>query len=173
MQTDRLLAVQDPQSADARADDSELLHEIADGSETAFEELRRRYRAAIEWTCRSLLRQGAEQECSQEVFARVWQKAHLFDEVRGSPAAWLFTLTRNVARDLGSKRVAEPTRLDPAAVEAAQEPLVERFWLEAVLQQLRPQERLASGLVLYLSSLAELVGRRPLVKELHLCTDLA
>src|SRR6266571_3458524 len=101
-----------PQRTAAAAEsDGALLQAVAGGSEPAFEELRRRYRRAIEWTCRSLLRPGSEEDCAQEVFTRVWQKAYLFDERRGSPAAWLFTLARNVARNLGAKRVAEPTPL--------------------------------------------------------------
>jgi DNA-directed RNA polymerase specialized sigma24 family protein len=86
MRTDQLVAAPAP-PADPQASDGALLDAIAGGSEPAFEELRRRYRGVIEWTCRSLLRPGSEEDCSQEVFARVWQKAHLFDASRGSAAA--------------------------------------------------------------------------------------
>jgi len=121
--------------------DSALLAAVAAGSGSAFEEFRGRYRASVEWRCRSLLRPGAEEDCAQEVFTRVWQKAHLFDASRGSAAAWLFTLARNVACNLGAKRLAEPILLATVAEQALEEPALERFWLEGALEQLAPQER--------------------------------
>ena len=86
-----------PLSSDAsaspprEASDAELLRAIASGSEPAFEELRGRYRRAVERVCRAVA--GSEREdCEQEVFARVWGKAALFDPGRGSAAVWLLTL---------------------------------------------------------------------------------
>ena len=149
MQADRLGAARPPYSAHADTCDGALLAEVASGCEPAFEELRRRYRASVEWTCRSLLRAGAEEDCAQEVFTRVWQKAHLFDASRGSVAAWLFTLTRNVARNFGAKRIAEPMALDPADGQLTPEPTVERFWLEGALEQLPAKERQAIELAYF------------------------
>ena len=46
-----------------------------------------------------LMRSGADaamaEECTQEVMAAVWQKAHLFDPSRASAATWIFTIARN------------------------------------------------------------------------------
>jgi len=46
-----------------------------------------------------LIRSGADsglaEECTQEVMATVWQKAHLFDPARASAATWIFTIARN------------------------------------------------------------------------------
>ncbi|MEQ8896990.1 MAG: sigma-70 family RNA polymerase sigma factor [Roseovarius sp.] len=46
-----------------------------------------------------LMRSGADaamaEECTQEVMAAVWQKAHLFDPTRASAATWIFTIARN------------------------------------------------------------------------------
>src|SRR3989442_15680643 len=79
-----------------QASDVELLRAIASGSEPAFEEVRGRYRRAIERVCRTAA--GLQREdCEQEVFARVWSKAGLFDPARGSAAAWLLTLARRTA----------------------------------------------------------------------------
>src|SRR5215813_11188234 len=78
------------------ASDAELLRAIAGGSEAAFEELRGRYARAVARVCRTIA--GAEAEdCEQEVFARVWRKAALFDPGRGSAAGWLMTVARRTA----------------------------------------------------------------------------
>lgn len=46
-----------------------------------------------------LMRSGADaslaEECTQEVMATLWQKAHLFDPSRASAATWIFTIARN------------------------------------------------------------------------------
>lgn len=46
-----------------------------------------------------LMRSGADaamaEECTQEVMATLWQKAHLFDPGRASAATWIFTIARN------------------------------------------------------------------------------
>src|ERR687887_1284459 len=85
------------------ASDAELLREIAAGNELAFEELRGRYGRAVARVCRSVASSDAE-DCEQEVFARIWRKAALFDPGRGSAAAWLLTLTRRTALSLHAGR---------------------------------------------------------------------
>lgn len=46
-----------------------------------------------------LMRSGADatlaEECTQEVMATLWHKAHLFDPARASVATWIFTIARN------------------------------------------------------------------------------
>lgn len=46
-----------------------------------------------------LMKSGASptmaEECTQEVMATVWRKAHLFDPTRASAATWIFTIARN------------------------------------------------------------------------------
>lgn len=132
----------DPASvvADA-ASDAELLRAVADGSDAAFEELRHRYRRAVERTCRSILR-GSAEDCAQEAFVRIWQKARLFDPRRGTAAAWLMTLTRNVAYNLGAKKEPEQLELVPSDAQAEDPRLsVDGFWLDAGLARLDPHER--------------------------------
>jgi RNA polymerase sigma-70 factor, ECF subfamily len=125
----------------AAASDAELLEAVADGSDAAFDELRHRYRGAVERTCRSILR-GSVEDCTQEAFVRIWQKARLFDPRRGSAAAWLLTLTRNVAYNLGAKKEPEPRELVPAEAAADDPRLsVDTFWLDAGLARLEPRER--------------------------------
>src|SRR5262245_44513549 len=78
------------------ASDAQLLEAVAAGKEAAFEELRHRYRHAVDRVCRTIAGPDGE-DCEQEVFTRVWRKAALFDPARGSAAAWLMTLTRRTA----------------------------------------------------------------------------
>ena len=63
------------------ASDAELLRAIANGNEAAFEELRGRYGRAVARVCRTVAGSDAE-DCEQEVFARIWGKAALFDPAR-------------------------------------------------------------------------------------------
>ena len=64
-----------------------------------------------------LMRSGADaslaEECTQEVMATVWTKAHLFDPSRASVATWIFTIARNRKIDaLRKQRRPEPEDLD-------------------------------------------------------------
>lgn len=60
-----------------------------------------------------LMKSGASQalaeECSQEVMATLWHKAHMFDPSRASAATWIFTIARNRKIDaLRKQRRPEP-----------------------------------------------------------------
>ena len=68
---------------------------------------------------------AAAEDCTQDVMAAVWRKAHLFDPARASVSTWVFTIARNRRIDLlrRSKR-PEPEDLpwgpepEPDQVEA-------------------------------------------------------
>jgi RNA polymerase sigma-70 factor (ECF subfamily) len=48
---------------------------------------------------------GSAEDVTQDVFLRIWNRAHLLDRSRGVPLAWIRTLARNIAIDaLRSKR---------------------------------------------------------------------
>ncbi len=51
-----------------------------------------------------LIKSGADpslaEECSQDVMAALWHKAHQFDPTRASVATWIFTIARNRKIDL-------------------------------------------------------------------------
>jgi RNA polymerase sigma factor (sigma-70 family) len=125
--------------APSAASDAELLRAIGEGSEPAFEELRYRYRRAVERACRAIVG-GELEDCAQEVFVRIWRKAALYDRRRGSAPAWLLTLARRTALNFRRRReVSLPEELmDESAVEA---PDVDRFWIEAALERLPERER--------------------------------
>jgi RNA polymerase sigma-70 factor (ECF subfamily) len=135
-------------SAPRGESDVELLRAIARGSEPAFEELRGRYRRSVERVCRAVAGSEAE-DCEQEVFARIWGKAALFDPARGSAAAWLLTLARRTAlNQLAARRPPTPVDQEPTA--GAVEPAdVEAFWLETALARLSEQERVVIELAYY------------------------
>lgn len=128
--------------------DAELLEATAGGSETAFAELRARYRPAVARVCRTIA--GSDREdCEQEVFARVWRKAALFDRRRGSAASWLLTVARRTALSThGGRRPPVPVVADEleGAVEAAD---VDAFWLVAALDRLAERERTVITLAYY------------------------
>src|SRR6266446_1299189 len=154
-----------PVSSDAsaspppEASDAELLAAIASGSEPAFEELRGRYRCAVERVCRAVA--GSEREdCEQEVFARVWVKAALFDPTRGSAAAWLLTVARRTTlNQLAARRPPTPVDREPAedVVEPAD---VDAFWLETALARLSEQERTVIELAYYGDLSESAIARR-------------
>ena len=149
----------DSASPRRQASDVELLRAIAGGSEPAFEELRARYRRAVERVCRTVA--GSEREdCEQEVFARVWGKAALFDPARGSAAAWLLTLARRTAlNQLAARRPPTPVDHEPAAdtVETAD---VDAFWLETALARLSEHERRVIELAYYGDMSESAIARR-------------
>src|SRR6266536_3453697 len=135
-------------SPSRQASDVELLRAIASGSEPAFEELRGRYRRAVGRVCRAVA--GSEgEDCEQEVFARVWGKAALFDPTRGSAAAWLLTVARRTAlNQLAARRPPIPVDREPAA-ETVEPADVDAFWLETALVRLSEQERAVIELAYY------------------------
>jgi RNA polymerase sigma-70 factor (ECF subfamily) len=133
--------------APREASDAELLLAIGEGSEPAFEELRSRYRRAVERACRSIV--GSEPEdCAQEVFARIWRKASLYDRHRGSAPAWLMTLARRTA--LNFRRQREVPLPDELVDEPASEaPDIDAFWVEAALRRLPERQRLVIELAYF------------------------
>jgi RNA polymerase sigma-70 factor (ECF subfamily) len=121
------------------ASDVELLQAVAAGSEAAFAELRDRYGRSVRRVCRSVA--GPEREdCEQEVFARIWRKAALFDPARGSAPAWLLTVARRTALNLRTARRPPLPIEDPGA--AGEPPAdLDAFWLQAGLARLPERER--------------------------------
>lgn len=63
-----------------------------------------------------LMKSGASaslaEDCTQDVMATVWRKAHLFDPSRASASTWIFTIARNRRIDiLRKERRPEPDDL--------------------------------------------------------------
>jgi RNA polymerase sigma-70 factor (ECF subfamily) len=140
------------------ASDVELLQAIAAGNEAAFAELRGRYGRAVSGVCRTVAASDRE-DCEQEVFARIWRKAALFDPGRGSAAAWLLTLARRTALNLrAGRRPAVP--IDDEASVGVEPPDVDAFWLEGALARLSEQERAVIELAYYSDLSESAIARR-------------
>ena len=115
---------------------------------SAFEELFNHFAPRVK---AFLMKSGADpqmsEECSQEVMATVWRKAHLFDPSRASASTWIFTIARNKKIDaIRKQNRPEPEQLYPdqdyepdqeAVVELQQE--TER--LTSALQELPEKQR--------------------------------
>ena len=95
---------------------------------SAFEELFNHFAPRIK---AFLMKSGADpqmaEECSQEVMATVWRKAHLFDPSRASASTWIFTIARNKKIDaIRKQNRPEPEQLYPDQdYEPDQESVVE------------------------------------------------
>ena len=120
---------------------AELIKKVETLKDTsAFEELFNHFAPIVK---AFLMKSGADpqmaEECSQEVMATVWRKAHLFDPARASVSTWIFTIARNKKIDAIRKlNRPEPEQLYPEQdYEPDQEEVVE-------LQQ--ETERLATAL---------------------------
>ena len=120
---------------------AELIKKVETLKDTsAFEELFNHFAPRVK---AFLMKSGADpemaEECSQEVMATVWRKAHLFNPARASASTWIFTIARNKKIDAIRKlNRPEPEQLYPEQdYEPDQEEVVE-------LQQ--ETERLAAAL---------------------------
>ncbi|HEX5132388.1 MAG TPA: sigma-70 family RNA polymerase sigma factor [Candidatus Krumholzibacteria bacterium] len=80
--------------------DAALIYRMRDRDESALSELYDVYADFVYSLARSIVRNdGDAEDITQEVFFRVWERAGAFDPSRGSPAAWITTMTRRLAID--------------------------------------------------------------------------
>ena len=108
---------------------AELFRKVETLKDTsAFEELFNHFAPRVK---AFLMKSGADpqlaEECSQEVMATVWRKAHLFDPSRASASTWIFTIARNKKIDaIRKQNRPEPEQLYPDLdYEPDQESVVE------------------------------------------------
>jgi RNA polymerase sigma-70 factor (ECF subfamily) len=105
----------------AKAIDPGLLGLVAKGDREAFSELYdRSCQVLFGLSLRILESREEAEDVLQEVYAEVWRKSVRYDERRGSPIAWLVTLTRSRAIDRLRARAARgyhaTESLDPTLV---------------------------------------------------------
>ena len=121
-----------------------LLPLVGQGDPEAFEVLYRSTEKAVYALALSILRNPDDaQDVTQEVYLKVRAAAHLYVP-QGKPLAWLFTITRNLCRDL--QRVQARTGQAPDGLEDdvrfsyVSDP-TDRLVLEAALKALGEEER--------------------------------
>jgi RNA polymerase sigma-70 factor, ECF subfamily len=105
-----------------------VVAEIAAGNSTALAKLYDRCASQVNGLALRILRDPAiAEEVTGDVFMQVWRGAHRFDAQRGSPTAWLLTLTRSRAIDrlrtlTSRRRESHPLPAEYAAKAEAHEP---------------------------------------------------
>lgn len=99
-----------------------LVRRIARGDREAFARLYDRYASLVFTFATRLLRSRSDAEdLLQEVFVQVWRQAESYAEDRGSPEAWLITITRSRAIDrLRSTRRREMSAVSLDEVKEAE-----------------------------------------------------
>jgi RNA polymerase sigma-70 factor (ECF subfamily) len=107
------------QAESLQISDSDLLHAVASGDESALAACYDRYHLILFGLILRILndRQEAE-DILQEVFLQIWRRAGDFDEARGRAFTWLATIARSRALDR-LRAAGSRARL---VEEAAQEP---------------------------------------------------
>jgi DNA-directed RNA polymerase specialized sigma24 family protein len=90
--------------------DESLLAGLGSGDPDAAATFVRRFQRRVFGLTLSILRdRGAAEEAAQESFVRAWRHAAAYDPRRGTVAAWLLTIARNVSINMLPAR-----RLDPS-----------------------------------------------------------
>jgi RNA polymerase sigma-70 factor (ECF subfamily) len=103
------------------AAEAAMLHAVARGDESAFASLYDRYGSILFGLLLRILRDRPEAEdCLQEVFLQIWQRASSYDAARGRPFTWLVTLARSRAIDR-LRSTGARTRTEQAAFADAGE----------------------------------------------------
>jgi RNA polymerase sigma-70 factor (ECF subfamily) len=86
-------------------EDVETMAAIADGDERALRALYDRYgRIVYSVSYRVTTDAHLAEECTQDVFVRVWRRARGFDPARARVSTWLFAIARNRAIELWRAR---------------------------------------------------------------------
>jgi RNA polymerase sigma factor (sigma-70 family) len=97
--------------------DESLLAGLGAGDRDAAADFVRRFQRRVFGLTLSVLRdRGAAEEAAQETFVRAWRHASAYDPRRGTVAAWLLTIARNVSINMLPNRRIDP--IDPDVLEA-------------------------------------------------------
>jgi len=89
-----------PATTEAREALREAMIRLADGDQSALEEIYRATRVKLFGICLRILGDQKEAEDAlQDVYVNLWQRADRYDPARASPIAWLAAFARNRAID--------------------------------------------------------------------------
>jgi RNA polymerase sigma factor (sigma-70 family) len=126
--------------------DESLLAGLGSGDPDAASAFVRRFQRRVFGLTFSVLRdRGAAEEAAQESFVRAWRHASAYDPRRGTVAAWLLTIARNVSINMLPTRRFDP--IDPELLLA--------------LESKRPHEHGSEAQVVASELLREPLARLP------------
>jgi RNA polymerase sigma-70 factor (ECF subfamily) len=129
-----------------------LLEQIAGGDGEAFRRFYDRYASLVfTFAIRLLGSRSDAEDLLQEVFLQVWRQAQSYSPERGSPEAWLITMTRSRGidklrstrrRDMSPLSPDEPARLEGGMrAEPPTQATEAKLTLEGVLTKLPEAQR--------------------------------
>jgi RNA polymerase sigma factor (sigma-70 family) len=138
--------------------DEALLAGLGSGDRDAAAVFVRRFQRRVFGLTLSILRdRGAAEEAAQESFVRAWRHASAYDPRRGTVAAWLLTIARNVSINMLTARRFDP--VDPEVVLAmegnrppeagAEAQVADRELLREPLARLPEDQRRAVALAVF------------------------
>ena len=88
----------------AAVDDDQLMARVQAGSVDAFDVLYKRFCDRAYRVARSVCRNdGRAADAVQEAFVAIWKSRDTYDPLRGTPAAWVLTVTRYRAIDIARR----------------------------------------------------------------------
>jgi RNA polymerase sigma-70 factor (ECF subfamily) len=147
-------------AADLPDDPMHLLQQIAGGDREAFRRFYDRYATlAFTFALRLLGARSDAEDLLQEVFLQVWRQAQSYSPERGSPEAWLITITRSRAidklrslrrRGMSSVSVDESSRGEVGVVVApASQASEAKLTVQGVMARLPDTQRLVLELAYF------------------------
>jgi RNA polymerase sigma factor (sigma-70 family) len=149
--------------------DESLLAGMASRDADATATFVRRYQARVYGLALTIVgSRSVAEEVAQEVFLRVWRHAAAYDPRRGRVAAWLLTITRNLAIDavrLRGERPVDPhlllgTLTDGEDTAGSGTDYEEREQLRNALRALPPEQCRAVVLAVYYGLTAKEIANR-------------
>jgi RNA polymerase sigma-70 factor (ECF subfamily) len=106
--------------------DNELMKRVVGGDASALEQLYELHSAQVFGLCLRILNEPQlAEDMLQEVFVRVWEKGHTYEQARGQFATWLMGVTRNMCIDQLRRLRARPQAAEPVDADGEASPLEE------------------------------------------------
>jgi RNA polymerase sigma-70 factor, ECF subfamily len=142
-----------------REDPSRLIQQIAAGNRDAFGRLYDLLASLVYTLALRILRErSVAEDLVQEVFLQVWHQAKNYNQERGTPEAWIITITRSRAidklrsirrREEGALTTDNPGEKSPAAVANGATASDARLTLNTAMARLPEAQRMVMELAYF------------------------